>query len=407
LPRDGASATEKEAKPMPNRFLAPVRLVLNIAALAMLAGCNKNASTGGAAPQRNEIVVGEYGSLTGNKADFGITTDRGIQLATEQLNAVGGVLGKKVRVIAQDDQGNADQVATIVTRFVTSDKVDVVLGEVASSLSLRAAPICQDAKVPMITPSSTNPEVTLTRGKAADYIFRVCFIDPFQGTVMARFATNNLKAKKAAILRDTSNAYSVGLADYFVQEFKRLGGTITVDKSYSESDDNFRAQLTDIAGTQPDIIYVPGYYSEVSLIAKQAREAGIMVPLAGGDGWDSSSLISNAGTALEGCYFSNHYSEAQGGPVITKFVADFKAKYKVRPNALAALGYDAMNIYAAAVKAAGTTEPAKVIAALSSIKDFPGVTGKISMDQDHNAVKPAVVLQIKGKDFAYVTTVKP
>ena len=276
------------------------------AALALLAGCNKNAGPVGSAQNRAEIVVGEYGSLTGGKADFGITTDRGIQLAAGQLNASGGILGKKIRVIAQDDQGNADQVATIVTRFVTSDRVDVVLGEVASSLSLRAAPICEDNKVPMITPSSTNPEVTLRNGKAADYIFRVCFIDPFQGTVMARFATNNLKAKKAAVLRDTSNAYSVGLANYFVQEFKRLGGTITVDKSYAEGDDNFRAQLTDIAGTKPDIIYVPGYYSEVSLIAKQAREAGITVPLAGGDGWDSSSLISNAGTALEGCYFSNH-----------------------------------------------------------------------------------------------------
>ena len=384
-----------------------VNLAIGAAVLALLAGCNKNAGPAGSAQQRNEIVVGEYGSLTGGKADFGITTDRGIQLAAGQLNASGGILGKKIRVIAQDDQGNADQVATIVTRFVTSDRVDVVLGEVASSLSLRAAPICEDNKVPMITPSSTNPEVTLRNGKAADYIFRVCFIDPFQGTVMARFATNNLRARKAAVLRDTSNAYSVGLANYFVQEFKRLGGTITVDKSYAEGDDNFRAQLTDIAGTKPDIIYVPGYYSEVSLIAKQAREAGIAVPLAGGDGWDSSSLISNAGTALEGCYFSNHYSEAQGGPVITSFVADFKAKYKVSPNALAALGYDAMNIYAAAVKTAGTTDSSKVIAALSTVKDFPGVTGKISMDEDHNAVKPAVVLQIKGDKFVYITTVKP
>lgn len=375
--------------------------------LVIVAGCNKNAGTAGGGFSRNEIVVGEYGSLTGNKADFGITTERGIKLAADQLNAAGGVLRKKVRVIAKDDAGTADQVGTIVTGFVNSDKVDVVLGEVASSLSLRAAPICEDAKVPMITPSSTNPEVTMNGGKVAGFIFRVCFIDPFQGTVMARFGTQRLKAKKAAVLRDTSNAYSVGLADCFVKEFKRLGGTITVDKSYSEGDDNFRAQLTDIAGTKPDIIYVPGYYSEVSLIAKQAREAGITVPLAGGDGWDSASLIPNAGTALEGCYFSNHYSEAQGGPIIKKFVANFKAKYKVAPNALAALGFDAMNIYAAAVKQAGTTEPGSVIKALSAIKDFPGVTGKISIDANHNAVKPAVVLQIKGSKFAYVTTINP
>lgn len=364
-------------------------------------GCNRQENTGSATG--NVIKVGHFASLTGSEADFGNATNNGIKLAQDQINAAGGLLGKQVEVIAEDDQGNADQVATIVTRFINGDKVDVVLGEVASSLSLRAAPICQQAGVPMISSASTNPKVTEGR----DYVFRVCFIDPFQGTVMARFTHDTLKARRAAVLRDAASAYSMGLADFFVQEFKRLGGQIVSDKSYQKGDDNFRPQLTDIAGNKPDVLFVPGYYSDVALIAKQARAAGIQAPLCGGDGWDSPSLVPNAGAALEGCYFSNHYSEAQGGPLITRFVADYQKKYGTKPNALAALGYDAMNIYADAVKRAGTTDKAKVRDALASTREFAAVTGSITMDENRNAQKPAVVLQVKGKEFVYVNTVQP
>jgi branched-chain amino acid transport system substrate-binding protein len=371
------------------------------AALFALWGCNRTAGTGGGAG--NEIVIGEYGSLTGSEADFGVATDNGVKLAAEQINAKGGLLGKKIRVIAQDDQGNADQVGTIVTRFINSDRVDAVIGEVASSLSLRAAPICQQAKVPMISPSSTNPKVT----QVGDYIFRVCFTDPQQGAAIAHFASGNLKAKRMAVLRDAASAYSMGLADFAVDAFKKDGGTVVADKSYQKGDDNFRAQLTDIVSSRPDVLLVPGYYSDVSLIAKQAREAGLKVPLLGGDGWDSPNLIKNAGTALEGSYFSNHYSEAQGGPVIQAFVKDYQAKFGQKPNALGALGYDAMNIYADAVTRANSTDKAKVRDALAATKEFHAVTGDITMDENRNASKPVVILQIKGDHFEYLTTVKP
>ena len=377
---------------------------LSGALLLALTGCNKQAGQGGnGSSNAGDIVVGEYASLTGTKADFGITTTNGVELAADQINAAGGLLGRKIALNKQDDTGDASQVGTVVTRFVTGDRVDCVIGEVASKLSKRAAPICQKAKTPMITPSSTNPEVT----RIGDYIFRACFTDPFQGGVLARFARATLHAKRAAVLRDVSNDYSVGLADVFVQEFKRQGGIITVDKSCSEGDDNFRPQLTAIAATKPDVILAPVYYREVALIARQAKEAGVKAPLLGGDGWDSPNVLELAGGALDGCYMSNHYSEAQGGRIIQKFVADYQAKFHAKPNALAALGYDAMNMYAEAVKRAGGTDKAKVRDELAATKGFRGVTGTITMDAERNAVKDAVILQARGDKFVYVATVKP
>lgn len=376
-------------------------LALSLVAAAALTGCNRQPSA--PSGSAGDVVVGAFVSLTGTKADFGITTNNGILLAAEQLNAKGGLLGRRIRVISQDDQGQADQVGTIVTRFVTGDNVDVVIGEVASKLSLRAAPICQKAGVPMISPSSTNPEVT----RKGSFIFRVCFIDPFQGTVLAKFARSNLKAAKAAVLRDASNDYSVGLADFFVQEFKRLGGVITKDLSCQEGDDNFRPQLNEIKKDAPDVILVPVYYREVALIARQAREIGITAPLLGGDGWDAADTIKNAGGALEGCYMSNHYSEAQGGPRIRDFVRAYEARYKTKPNALAALGYDAMNIYADAVRRAGSTDRTKVRDALATTKGFAGVTGDITIDSERNALKPAIIQQVVDGKWKFLTTVTP
>jgi branched-chain amino acid transport system substrate-binding protein len=299
-------------------------------------------------------------------------------------------------------------VGTVVTRFVTGDNVDAVIGEVASKLSMRAAPICERAGVPMISPSSTNPEVTHPKGgDVRKYVFRMCYTDPFQGGVLAKFATDQLQAKRAAVLRDISNDYSVGLADFFSQKFKALGGTIVMDKSCAEGDDNFRPQLTAIAATKPDVIIAPVYYREIALIARQAREVGITAPFLGGDGWDSPSTLKNAGGALDGSYMSNHFAEEQGGDRIKKFVADYQAKYHTKPNALAALGYDAMNLYADAVKRAGGTDKAKVTDALADTKHFLGVTGDTTMDPDHNPVKDAVILRAKNGEWQYVTTVKP
>lgn len=388
-------------------YAAPLtRCTLGVLAVLSLAGCNRNAGT--SAENAESIRVGEYVSLSGTKADFGITTNNGVQLAKEEINAAGGLLGKTVDVDAKDNAGDATQTGTIVTRFVSGDKKDVVIGEVASKLSLRAAPICEAAGVPMITPSSTNPEVTVPKsGQVRQWVFRVCYTDPFQGGVLARFAATELKAKRAAILRDVSNDYSVGLADFFAQEFRRQGGVITADKSCSEGDDNFRPQLTAIAATKPEVILVPVYYREIALIARQAREAGIKAPLLGGDGWDSPDVLKNAGGALEGCYMSNHFSIAQGGPRIQKFVEAYEAKFKSKPNALAALGYDAMNLYADAVKRAGSMDKDKIREALSQTKGFPGVTGDITIDAEHNAVKDAVILAARNGQWEYMSTVKP
>ncbi|HEX9287609.1 MAG TPA: ABC transporter substrate-binding protein [Thermoanaerobaculia bacterium] len=351
----------------------------------------------------NEILVGEYGSLTGTTATFGQSTNNAIQMAFDEINAAGGLLGKKVRVAVEDDQSKPEEAATAVTKLINQNHVVAMLGEVSSSRSLAAAPICQANGVPMISPSSTNPRVT----QVGDYIFRVCFTDPFQAEVGARIAWEILKVKKVAILSDVRNDYSVGLQTFFRQHFKGFGGAVVAEQSYSEGDSDFRAQLTQIKSANPEAIYVPGYYTEVATIARQARELGIAVPLIGGDGWDSPRLWEIGGEALNGCYFSNHYSVDDPSPAVQKFVADFKKRYNQTPDALAALGYDAARILADAMKRAGASNGDKVRDALSATKDFQGVTGTITINKERNAVKPAVVLKIENGKFVYMTTVKP
>ncbi|HEV2064746.1 MAG TPA: ABC transporter substrate-binding protein, partial [Thermoanaerobaculia bacterium] len=263
------------------------------AALAATFSCGKSGSG-------REILIGEYGSLTGGIATFGISTRDGSQMAFDEINAAGGVLGQKIKLLVEDDQSKPEEASTVVTKLINQNHVVAMLGHVASTHSLAAAPICQANKVPMITPSSTNPRVT----QQGNYIFRVCFIDPFQGAVMAKFAADTLKVKKVAQLVDVRSDYSVGLQTFFRQHFKSLGGEIVSEQSYSAGDSDFRAQLTQIKATNPEAIYVPGYYTEVGTIARQARELGITVPLLGGDGWDSPKLWEIGGEALNGCYFS-------------------------------------------------------------------------------------------------------
>jgi len=375
-----------------------VRFVTALAAAVALAGANGCQKGGG-----GEIPVGEYSSLTGGTATFGQSTDNGIKMAFDEINKAGGVLGKKLAVAVEDDQSKPEEAATAVTKLINQNHVVAMLGEVSSSRSLAAAPICQAAKVPMVSPSSTNPRVT----QVGNYIFRVCFIDPFQGAVMAKFAANTLKVKKVAILVDVRNDYSVGLQTFFRENFKQLGGTIVSEQSYSEGDSDFHAQLTQIKSAAPEAIYVPGYYTEVGTIARQARELGITVPLLGGDGWDSPRLFEIGGEALNGCYISNHYSVDDPSPAIQKFVKEYRERYKQTPDALAALGYDAAKILADAMTRAGSTDSGKVRDALAATKDFTGVTGQITIDNDRNAVKPAVVLKIDNGKFVYVETVKP
>ncbi|HTA77105.1 MAG TPA: ABC transporter substrate-binding protein [bacterium] len=351
----------------------------------------------------NEIRIGEYAALTGAEATFGISTDNGIKLAIDEINAVGGISGKTLKLTVYDDQGKPEEAAVVTTKLITQDRVQVVLGEVASSLSLAAAPICQQNKVPMISPSSTNPKVT----QVGDYVFRVCFIDPFQGQVMADFAMNHLKAKTAAVFRDQKSDYSMGLADFFVKRFKEKGGTIVTDQSYVAGDVDFKSQLTNIRGEKPDVIFVPGYYGEVGLIAKQAKELGIKVALLGGDGWDSSKLYEIGGAALDGCYFSSHYSPDSTDPHVKDFVKKYQAKYGQVPDALATLGYDAMGVLASALKNAKSLSEADIRDAIAATKAYEGVTGSISLDANRDAVKPAVVLKITNNKASYVTTVNP
>lgn len=361
-----------------------------------LTGCTKKSS--------NEILVGHFGSMTGGEATFGQSTDEGIRLAFEEANAKGGIKGKKLKLITMDNQGKSDEAAAVVTRLIEQEKVVALIGEVASGRSLAAAPIAQAKGIPMVSPSSTNPKVT----QVGDYIFRVCFIDPFQGTVMAKFAIENLKVKKVAILRDVKSDYSVGLADFFKQKFIELGGEVVADLSYqSQQDVDFKAQLTQIKSKNPEALFVPGYYTEVGLIARQARGLGLKIPLMGGDGWDSPKLFEIGQDAINGGYFSNHYSSDSTDPAAVELMTKFKAKYNKSPDGLSAAGYDAARVLIAAMENASAIKPDLIKNQLAQIKDFPGATGKITINAERNATKSAVVVQVQGANNKYVTTVNP
>lgn len=372
--------------------------LLGVAAVLASAGCKK----AGNAANSNEIPIGEFASLTGGTASFGQSSHKGTAMAVEEINAAGGVLGKPLKLYTEDDQSKAGEAATVVRKLISRQGVVAVLGEVASSRSLEAAPICQSNKIPMISPASTNPKVT----EVGDYIFRVCFIDPFQGTVVAKYALSR-GWKRVALLTDVKQDYSVGLSQFFKENFTKNGGTIVSEQSYSSGDKDFKAQLTSIKSANPDAIVVSGYYTEAGLIASQARQLGITVPLLGGDGWDSPSLVEVAGKAIDGSYFSNHFSVEDPSPVIQDFVKKYKAKYNEVPDAMAALGYDSAKILADAITRAGTTDSAKLRDAIAATKDFQAVTGKISLDAQRNATKPAVILTIEDGKFKYVETVTP
>jgi branched-chain amino acid transport system substrate-binding protein len=398
--------------------MRPVRALPLVLAVLAVVACEKKKPTEGAtagsgpaassaAPAGDRILLGHVGSLTGQSATFGLSSDKGIQLAIEELNAKGGVKGKLLALKTYDDEGKPDQAAYVASRLVKQDKVTVLLGEVASTRSLAMAPIADSEGVPMITPSSTNPTVTKQGDKVRPYVFRVCFIDPFQGTVMAKFVRGELKLSRVAVLRDVGNDYSVGLADFFLAKFKELGGTIVTDQSYREGDPDFKAQLTAIKARNPEAIYVPGYYNDVALIARQARELGMAQPLLGGDGWDSEKLYEIGGKALQGSYFSNHYSPEDPAPRIQEFVKRYKEKFGSVPDSLAAQAYDAAKIAGDAIGRANDFSGAAIRDAIAATRDYPGVTGVITIDADHNAVKPAVVLRIEGNSAKYATTPHP
>lgn len=370
---------------------------LCLAALALLASMLRSAEP---AP----IKIGEFASLTGKEAAFGQSSHKGTLLAVEEINAAGGVLGRRIQLITEDNQSKAGESATIAKKLISRDKVVALIGEVASMRSLEAAPIAQQARIPMISPSSTNPKVT----EIGNYVFRVCFIDPFQGVVMAKFARNTLKLKRVAVLTSVSSAYSVGLAKYFKERFAQDGGVIALEQRFTEGDKDFKAQLTAIKAANVDGIFLPGYYTEAALVCKQARDLGMNLPLFGGDGWEAPQLISIGGAAVEGTYYSTHYSPENKSPAVSGFVERFRKRWNNEvPDAMAALGYDAAMVLADAIKRAGTTDSAKLRDALAATKNLPGVTGDTTLDAQRNASKAAVVIAVKDGKFKFLETVAP
>ncbi|HXD32792.1 MAG TPA: ABC transporter substrate-binding protein [Pyrinomonadaceae bacterium] len=359
--------------------------------------------SGGPTDTSGPILVGYYGDLSGRTSNFGQSAKKGVEMAIAEVNGSGGVLGRQIKLVAEDDEGRPERATTVVTKLIDQDKVIALLGETTSGNTLAAAPKAQTAKVPMISPAATNPAVT----EVGDYIFRVCFIDPFQGEVMAKFAANTLKAKTAAIMLDFNSPYSRGLTQYFEKSFTKLGGTVLDRQAYTQGDRDYKGQLTAIRSHNPDVIYVPGYYGEVGVIAKQAQQLGIKKPLLGGDGWDASQLWELGGDALDGDYISNHYSVDDPAPAIQKFVAAYKGRYEIVPDAVAALGYDAMMLLAESMKRAGTTSGPQLRDAIAQTKNYPGVTGTITIDEQRNAVKPAVVLKLLQQKYVYMETIQP
>jgi branched-chain amino acid transport system substrate-binding protein len=364
-------------------------------ALMLLATCSDRSG---------EIKIGVYLSLTGPTDSYGLSAENGFDLALKEVNDSGGLLGKKVTFIIADDSSRSYLAVMAVKKLIDKEGVSAVLGEVISSRTHAAAPFCQAAEIPMVTPASTHPEVT----KVGDYIFRTCFIDPFQGEVMATFAFDNMKLRSAATLMDLKNEYSMNLGRIFNDKFAELGGKILTTEFYSEGDTDFSTQLRKIKNFAPQAVFLPGYFTEVSRIAVQARELGIKTPFIGTDGWDSPRLLESAGKELQGCYFSDHFSSEIDLPAVRDFVDKYKAAYDGQsPDAIAVLAYDAANVLFDAIKRAGNDDPKLIRDALAETRDFPGVIGPITIDKDRNAIKPAVILKIADNKFVYQDMVSP
>lgn len=353
------------------------------------------------------IKVGLIAPLTGNIATFGQSVDKAARMAVDEINEKGGVLGAKIELIVEDNQGKPDESANIARKFIEQNKVLAIIGPVISSNVLAVAPIAQQSKVPLITPTGTNPRIT----QVGNYIFRACFIDDFQGTVMARFARSGLpkRANTAAILYEKTSDYSIGLAKYFKESFQSLGGKIVAEESFSSGDQDFSAQLTKIKGKNPDVLYVPSYYDTAGLIIKQARELGIMIPILGGDGFDSPQLAELAGKEnLKDCYFSGHFFSGSSAPEVKRFVANYKKRYNAVPDMLGALGYDAVYMLADAIKRAGKIDRDAIRDALAATKGLKLVTGTITLDENRNPIKSAVIVGFDSNgNQVYKTTVSP
>ncbi|WP_028972324.1 ABC transporter substrate-binding protein [Sporomusa ovata] len=368
----------------------------------VLAGCGGTSS--------NEIKIGVLNEMTGGNATMGTSSANGAKMAIKEANAKGGVLGKQIKAIVADNKSEPSEAANAMTKLATQDKVVAITGMFASSNAIAASSVAEATKIPFLAVGATNPKVTVDEktNKVKDYTFRVCFIDPFQGTVGANFVLNTLQLKKAVILVDNSSDYSKGLAAFFKDAFTKGGGTVLAEEAYLQKDQDFKTILTKVKALNADILYVPGYYEEVGKIVKQAREMGITVPMVGGDGWDSPKLVEiGTAAALDNTYFTNHYSVDDTSAESKAFVEAYKKEYGQAPDALAVLGYDAANVLIDAIKRANSTEPAKIREALAATKDFMTVTGSTTLNATHDAVKNAVIIEMKDGKQMYKATVKP
>ena len=383
-------------------------LAVLLAAGLLIAGCQpaqqaKKEEAKKEAAKPAEIKLGVVAPISGEAATFGESTKNGAALYFDQINAAGGVAGMKIVYIVEDDKGDPTQGANAYTKLIDQDKVSAIVGTVMSKVSLAGAPIAQNKGIPMVSPTSTNPAVTLV----GNFIFRACFIDPFQGLVNAKFAASELKAKKAAVLYDAGNDYTKGLAEVFRDEFTKAGGKITAFESYAAGAKDFNAQLVKIKKDTPDVMFLPNYYNDAGLIAKQARQQGIKATFLGGDGWDSPDLAKIGGAAIEGGFFSNHFAVDSKVPAAQKFVADYKAKFNKDPDALAALAYEAAMIVVDGIKRANSPDP-KLIRDAIEKTNLETITGIIKFDANRNPVKGAIMLEVaKGGKFAFKAAVAP
>lgn len=377
-------------------------LVLLIGMAGLVAGCSDGAGKG-------DIKIGMVYELTGSTASYGTSAANGAKLAFKEVNAAGGVLGKQLQIITADNKGEPSESANAMTKVITQDRVVAVTGFTVSSCGIAGSVVAEDNKIPFVAAATVNPKVTMDErtGKVKNYTFRACFIDSFQGTVAANFALTSLKAKNAAILVDNSSDYSKGLSAVFKEVFTAKGGQIAAEQAYLQKDQDFKSTLTAIKAQNPELIYIPGYYEDVGKIIKQARELGINVPILGGDAWDSPKLAELGGAqALNNTFFTNFYSVEDKNPVSNAFIEAYKKEYGQLPDSMAAMGYDAANLLVDAIKRANSTDSAKIREALAATKNFKSVSGDMALNENHDAVRGVVIMEMKDGKQVYKETVK-
>ena len=376
--------------------------IASVLAASLVAGCGSKGD--------KDIKIGMVYELTGNTASYGTSAANGAKLAFKEINASGGVLGKQIKIVSADNKGEPSESANAMSKVISQDKVVAVTGFTVSSCGIAASAVAEANKIPFVAAATVNPKVTFDErtGKVKDYTFRACFIDSFQGTVGANFALNGLKASKTAIMTDSSSDYSKGLTDIFRSTYVKAGGKIVAEESYLQKDQDYKPILTKIKAQNPDLLYIPGYYEDVGKIIKQARELGMTIPVLGADAWDSPVLVEMGGAQpLNNTYFTNFYSIEDRNPVSNAFVEAYKKEYGQTPDSMAAMGYDAAKLLVDAIKRANSTDANKIKEALAATKNFSSVSGEMSLNDRHDAVRGVVIIELKNGKQVYKETVKP